>query len=148
MKFRYSLLVILMSVSMLACKEADILQDAQNNNNTPAEVNAIVGTWSVYRYTDDGDNETSYFRNIFFKFEQDGTFHLIRSNQTIASGDWKLRDNDTEIDINVPALAGENESLGEELYEIHDDWRQRLDEEGRLVLTDEDEQFILIPQNN
>lgn len=147
MKIKYSLLVVLMSASLLACEEADVLQNEQNDG-APAGADDIVGTWTVFRYTDDGDNETSYFSNIAFKFDPDGAFQLLRGSQTIASGNWELRDNNTEIDINVPALAGENESLGEELYEIHDDWRQRLDEQGRLILTDDDEQFILLPQNS
>jgi hypothetical protein len=148
MKFKDSLLVILLSVTMLACEEAnDVLTDPAGND-TPAEVSRITGEWSVFRYTDGNENETSSFRNITLQFDQNGEFHLKRSGQVIASGDWQLRDSNTELNIDVPVLAGENESLGEDLYELHDDWAVRLDDEGRMILSDEDEQFILIPQNN
>jgi len=148
MKFKDSLLVILLSVTILACEEAnDVLTDPAGND-TPAEVSRITGEWSVFRYTDGNENETSSFRNITLQFDQNGEFHLKRSGQVIASGDWQLRDSNTELNIDVPVLAGENESLGEDLYELHDDWAVRLDDEGRMILSDEDEQFILIPQNN
>lgn len=146
MIFKYSILVILMSWSLLACEEADEVLTDPAGNDTPAEISRITGEWSVFRYTDGNENETSSFRNITLQFDPDGEFHLKRSGQLIASGDWQLRDSNTELNIDIPALAGENESLGEDLYELHDDWAVRLDGEGRMILTDEDEQFILQPQ--
>ncbi len=141
MSLKYVILSLLFGVFLISCEDTD---DVMNGpDGTTVEASRIVGEWTVYRYTDGNDDETSFFRNIILQFDQDGDFFLKRGGQVIASGDWQLRDRNTELDINVPALAGENESLGEDIYEIHDDWDIRLDNEGRMILTEEDEQFIL-----
>ena len=148
MTIKVSILIILMSLSFWSCEETDVGPEAPNEAATIPDSGAILGNWTVYRYMDDNDNETSYFSNIIFQFTESGDFNLIRNSQVLASGDWQLRDNNRELDINVPALAGENDRLGEELYEIHDDWDISMDENGRIILRDDDEEFILQPQSN
>jgi len=112
-------------------------------SETVVTTSTVAGSWQVSKYIDDNDDETISFNNITFVIEPDGGFVVEKNGGEIATGTWQLKDRNTEIEFNVPAFANENESLGEDLYEIHDDWNIILASETQLHLQDEDERFEL-----
>lgn len=127
----------------------------QNGDNDPAQpgavnpdlsagaVHSVLGDWTVALFLDEDENETSSFHQIVFTFKEGGEFELVRNGNLLTSGSWSLRNNAQELDINVPLLAGENEIFGEDVYEIHDDWRIDFISEEELHLVEEDERFEL-----
>lgn len=83
---------------------------------------------------------------IGLTFEPDGVFRMHRGANEIATGVWNLENNGTELNIQVPVFAGEDESLGEDLYEIHDDWMLLQVSSGEMHLKEADEHFELVRQ--
>jgi hypothetical protein len=133
--------------SLLLFSACDEDNDDLDSNATVSEAD-VLGSWEVERYLDGSEDETSSFSDINLVFDTGGVFRMLRNAQPIADGNWQLRDRNSELYITIPALADENETLGEDLYELHDDWRIRFEEGGRMNLRDEDESFLLRKRNN
>jgi hypothetical protein len=142
MKNLILIIVVLVIFTFAACED-----NSATINDEVASVQTISGRWQVAKYIDDSDDETSSFNNIIFVIESNGNFIIERNATEIADGTWQLRNQNRELVINVPVLANENESLGEDLYEIHDDWNILVASENQLHLQDEDERFELKKAN-
>ena len=127
------------SLMLAGCND----DDAAPQGSISVEESAMLGTWSVARYSDGPENETSSFSNITFGFEEANLFLILKDNEALLTGTWTLRDQGRMLDITVPDLAGENEAFGEDLYEISDNWGIPFLSEMELHLIDGQERFEL-----
>ncbi|TRX58742.1 hypothetical protein FNH22_12765 [Fulvivirga sp. M361] len=118
--------------------------DPQPQNSLQVEESELLGLWRVQLYQDEQENETSSFSGITFEFATNNEFIIFRNNSELLTGTWTLRDQGRELDITVPSLADENESFGEDLYEVSDDWDITFFSETALHLVDEGERFELL----
>lgn len=142
MKF-WAWLTPVLLVALVACNDDDE-SIAPVSPIAVQDPGILIGEWQIDRYSDEGRNETQYFNGITIVLQEGGQLLLKRNGNTIAEGTWQLRDGNTELDFNIPALANENKSLGEELYELHDDWDITSATTTALKLQDDDEVFELI----
>ena len=115
--------------------------DPQPQNSLRVEESELLGLWRVQLYQDGQENETSSFNGITFEFATNNEFIIFRNNSELLTGTWTLRDQGRELDISVPALVDENETFGEDLYEVSDDWDITFFSETALHLLDESERF-------
>ena len=139
-KLKIVSLIICGTLMLTSCDE----DDSVSQGTIQVEASSILGGWSVELYRDGSENETSSFNDIRFEFVTENEFLIFRGNEELLIGTWILRDQGRELDISVPALAGDNEAFGEELYEISDDWDITFSSETELHLVDEDERFELL----
>lgn len=124
----------------------DLPVDPVGPGGDPVSAGYVEGNWEVKRFVDEGEDETDSFDDIVLTFEPDGVFRMHQGADEIATGVWNLENNGTELNIQVPVFVGENESLGEDLYEIHDDWMLMQGSSGEMHLKEEDEHFELVRQ--
>lgn len=139
-----------LSVSLFLMFSLIVLQSCDRDaTEVRAEANAtaLAGDWIVEQFEDEGINETAYFQGISFRFQASGEFIILRNNNEITRGNWRLLDNNRKLDINVPDFIKEEEAaqrFGDEVYEIHDDWDILEFSSTRIRMIDEDEKFTLV----
>lgn len=115
---KLALLVVVVSLS--AC-DSDESGDVSSALEFDEFAERVAGDWEVISYTDGGEDEKNSFRGIKFRFTESGEVDIYRNGEIILNGSWWLEDRNTELNISFADLANENESFGEDLYEIYDD---------------------------
>ena len=144
------ILVLLVSVSFFSCGEDSfpLTGTTPSPGGDPAlsDSGYVEGNWVVRQFVDEEEDETTSFNGIVLAFEPDGAFKMLRSSDLIATGTWNLENNGRELNIETPAFENEDESLGEDLYEIHDSWQLSEISDDEMHLIGEDEFFVLIRQ--
>ncbi|MBK8492746.1 MAG: hypothetical protein IPL49_18135 [Saprospirales bacterium] len=137
------LFVIVLSTVWMSC---DDLLDISIDPVESVAPDFVEGEWTVKKFKDGLENETSSFAGIVLVFNPNGIFEMRQGADLIADGSWGLTDGDQRLDIRVPAFANEDESLGEDLYEVADDWRLHRISDDEMHLKGGNESFELLRQ--
>lgn len=144
------ILALVVAVSFFSCGEGDfpLIGNTTNPGDDPALSGSgnVEGNWVVRQFVDEGEDEAASFSGIVLAFEPDGVFKMRRNSDLVATGSWNLENNGRELNIVVPVFENENESLGEDLYEIHDSWQLSEISDDEMHLAEEDEFFVLVRQ--
>ena len=144
------ILALVVVVSFFSCGEDGfpLIRSTTIPGDDPALSGSgnVEGNWVVRQFVDEGEDETASFSGIVLAFEPDGVFKMRRNSNLAATGNWNLENNGRELNIVVPVFENQNESLGEDLYEIHDSWQLSDISDDEIHLVEEDEFFVLVRQ--
>lgn len=141
MQKNLSYLLFTVSVLLISCTQS------QNDMRVPANPDILTGKWKIERFQEGLVNETSSFSGILFQFENSGNFNVLKNQNLLTQGSWRLANNNLELIIDVPDFRNEEQAenrFGEDIYEIHDDWKIIEFSANKIRLKDGVEVFTLI----
>ena len=75
----------------------------QSNEVSSATVNP--GLYGVLKFVDSGDEHTAEFNGYTFRFRSDGVLIATTNTGTIFRGTWKLKNNQTKMELNISGNA-------------------------------------------
>lgn len=125
------ILILAGALCFSSCKKED---------NSSARINEVKtamqsGSWRITLYSDDGQNETSYFSGYSFSFQNNGTLSANNGSAT-ESGTWSVRNSNSNDDSNddLDFIILFNSSNNFE--ELNDDWDIVSNTATRIELKD------------
>jgi hypothetical protein len=110
-------LTLLVIFAVLSCGDTD-----EPGNSAAAVENAVrAGTWTITKFENSGNNETSMFSGYYFAFDASGT--LTASNGgNIFIGTWSVTDGESNDDSSDDLHFDINFNLNNSFEELSDDW--------------------------
>ncbi len=110
--------ILLVSVLLSCTSNSETLISDQNR----IENNIVLGTWSISKFIDSGNNETSDYTYFSFSFKSDGILISNKDSQTY-TGFWNITkdhsndDHIDDLDFNIQF------SSPDKLEELSEDWQ-------------------------
>ncbi|MFZ9719186.1 MAG: hypothetical protein ACO3BD_07500 [Chitinophagaceae bacterium] len=140
----YFIIFFLVTLSFVSCERSEI-----NEMQVSTDTTLLNGSWRVEQFIEGSIDETRSFTSVRFRFEANGVFNVLLNNTLIATGSWAFKHNGSHIYIDVPAFANEQRAIqqfGEDVYEIHDDWKVISFTTNRLHIKSDEESFMLMKE--
>lgn len=136
------MIVLLMSLSFVACSTDDTEDDPQNDNQQAQQIESIAktGSWRITNFNDSGEDETADFAGYNFTFNDDGS--LVATNgANMLTGTWSVTDSsgsddddDSESDVDFNIFFPVPES--NDFEDLNDDWDVVSSSVTRIELID------------
>lgn len=110
---------ILLLLFVLSCKKDNYIQISDTLTS---------GTWTISKYIDNGDNETSDFTGYTFNFNIDGSIVAVKDGTGVV-GNWSELNDDDNLKLNI--LFSQTT-----LSELNDDWDLKSKSDNMIELED------------
>jgi hypothetical protein len=90
-------------VGLLSCSKENAapIPPQQIASSTVDALKVTPGTYTVLRFIDTGEDQTSEFNGYTFVFRADGTLIARTRNGSIFTGSWRLNSAQTRMTINI-----------------------------------------------
>jgi len=96
-----ALFAILLGLLSCSKENAAPIPLQQSSSSTVDALKVTPGTYTVLRFIDTGDDETSQFNGYTFVFKAGGTLIARTRNGSIFTGSWRLNSAQTRMTINI-----------------------------------------------
>jgi hypothetical protein len=99
----HAVALFVITTSLWSCSKQNVIPPAAQQSSV-ATVDALqvsAGTYSVLRFIDTGEDQTSEFNGYTFVFKAGGTLVARTKNGTTFNGSWKLNSAQTRMTINI-----------------------------------------------
>lgn len=114
-----TIISILLLLVTLSCKKDNYVQISDTLTS---------GTWTISKYIDNGDNETSDFTGYTFNFNIDGSIVAVKDGTGVV-GNWSELNDDDNLKLNILFTQTT-------LSELNDDWNLKSKSENMIELED------------
>lgn len=114
-----TIISILLLLFILSCKKDNYIQISDTLTS---------GTWTISKYIDNGDNETSDFTGYTFNFNIDGSIVAVKDGTGVV-GNWSELNDDDNLKLNILFTQTT-------LSELNDDWDLKSKSDNMIELED------------
>lgn len=114
-----TIISILLLLVILSCKKDNYVQISDTLTS---------GTWTISKYIDNGDNETSDFTGYTFNFNIDGSIVAVKDGTGVV-GNWSELNDDDNLKLNILFTQTT-------LSELNDDWDLKSKSDNMIELED------------
>ncbi len=101
-------LVLVSILLVTSCTKDQVLPIVQDQDFGADEIDLKQpnpGTYSIFKFTDTGDDQTALFTGYTFEFQATGALVVTTNTGTVFNGSWDLNTAETVMTVNI---AGNN----------------------------------------